>query len=377
MLQNHATLAAMAILLGVVVITVLFVPYVAVSYRRHGRMSGGRALLVASAVVYFIAIWAYTLLPLPDPATLVCAGTNLEPLAGVQDVADAIRRADGRLLPAMSDPIVLQLILNVLLFVPLGALVRLLAGRGFLVAMAVGLSLSLFIELTQYTGVWGLYTCAYRVLDVDDLITNTAGAVIGSLLTLALPRRLQHVRHARDGHVTAVGRPRRLLGMLCDMIAFTLLATVVTIVIRGYLVYVRGWSSTTLDDALVTRAGISTALLFWLIVVLVTGRTIGDIAVRIRYRGGPFFEPLARALRLLGGIGGYAVVLLLPQPASQLAGLFVVLSVGTALVTADGKGLPWLLTGRRPTDDTAAATGQAMPTALEARPSADHAEGRT
>ena len=66
---------------------------------------------------------------------------------------------------------------------------RVLLGRGILTAVFVGFAVSLFIELTQFTGVWGIYPCAYRVFDVDDLVTNTLGALAGSLLSLAVPRR--------------------------------------------------------------------------------------------------------------------------------------------------------------------------------------------
>ncbi|WP_454115939.1 VanZ family protein [Microbacterium aurum] len=54
----------------------------------------------------------------------------------------------------------LQLALNVLLFVPLGFFIRVLGGRGVVVALLAGLGVSLVIETTQLTGVWGLYPSA-------------------------------------------------------------------------------------------------------------------------------------------------------------------------------------------------------------------------
>ena len=62
---NEVYSAAVAIGLGVLVGTALFVPIVAVSYRRRGRLTLGRSLLWAAALVSFLAIWTYTLLPLP------------------------------------------------------------------------------------------------------------------------------------------------------------------------------------------------------------------------------------------------------------------------------------------------------------------------
>jgi glycopeptide antibiotics resistance protein len=55
-------------------------------------------------------------------------------------------------------------------------------------AVLMGFGLSLSIELTQLTGVWGLYACAYRKFDADDLILNTLGAAIG-FAAVARPQR--------------------------------------------------------------------------------------------------------------------------------------------------------------------------------------------
>src|SRR5699024_12722265 len=37
-------------------------------------------------------------------------------------------------------------------------------------------------EITQLTGVYGIYNCPYRIFDVDDLLLNSTGALVGFLL---------------------------------------------------------------------------------------------------------------------------------------------------------------------------------------------------
>ena len=79
--------------------------------------------------------------------------------------------------------------LNVILFVPFGVLVPLLWRPADdyrrLAARAAGSSLA--IELTQL--IIGLTLGSRRTVDVNDLITNTAGALLGLLLLrLAMPR---------------------------------------------------------------------------------------------------------------------------------------------------------------------------------------------
>ncbi len=43
----------------------------------------------------------------------------------------------------------------------------------------IGAALSCLIEFTQYTGLFGLVPCTYRVVDIDDVITNTLGTYLG------------------------------------------------------------------------------------------------------------------------------------------------------------------------------------------------------
>lgn len=66
--------------------------------------------------------------------------------------------------------------LNILLFVPLGGFLPVLwkEYRPYLKTVLFGMGMSLFIELLQ------IFT--FRLTDVDDLITNTAGTAIGYLV---------------------------------------------------------------------------------------------------------------------------------------------------------------------------------------------------
>ncbi|HOA87674.1 MAG TPA: hypothetical protein PKH61_09795 [Microbacteriaceae bacterium] len=55
-MQQQGLLAVIAVSVGVIVGIGLFVPFVAVSYRRRGRLSLARLLLWFAALVYFWAI---------------------------------------------------------------------------------------------------------------------------------------------------------------------------------------------------------------------------------------------------------------------------------------------------------------------------------
>lgn len=75
----------------------------------------------------------------------------------------------------------LQFRLNIILFMPLGFVVSSLRKHyGVLSIMLAGLTVSLAIELLQLTT--SLLSLNVRSFDVDDLITNTLGAILGYLL---------------------------------------------------------------------------------------------------------------------------------------------------------------------------------------------------
>jgi hypothetical protein len=333
----------LAILAGGFAGFLLFVPFVAVSYRRRGRLTAGRAVLWALALVYFWAIWTYTLLPLPDPDTMRCAGVNLDIWAFVDDVRGAARRPG----PFVTDPAILQLVLNVLLFVPLGFFLRVLGGRGILVALLVGLGTSAFVETTQVTGVWGIYPCAYRVFDVDDMLTNTLGAVAGSLFALVVPSRLRGVERAADADVPRpVTRRRRALGMLCDAVGLGLVISAVGIVVQLWLQFVVGDREAVLDSTPATVSGLVVGTGLWLAVILVTGRSVGDLAVRLRFSGGVLPTWLARPVRWITGVSGYTLLDALPDPWSLLALPFVVATAVMLFAFRDGRGLPGVFGAR-------------------------------
>lgn len=341
--MTQVLLGALAVGLGALLAGLAFVPYVIVTIRRHGSFGVRRALTSFAFLVYAVAIWTYTLLPMPLPSEVRCAGVDLDPLAFVDDIAGAVARGH-----PLTDVAVLQLALNVLLFVPLGVFIRLFWRRGVVVAGAAGLALSLPIETTQLTGVWGLYECACRVFDVDDLLTNTLGAVVGSLLSLGLPRawRLSAADAAEAARPRAITRRRRLLAMIVDLAGTTLLLSTVSGTLSLAVLLIGGRDALLAADATIATISAVIVLAATGIITVATGFTLGDAAVRLAYRGGPFPAPFARLLRFAGGIGG-AQVLWIVVPDSLWTGVFVAASVVALLATPTGRGLPGLLSAQR------------------------------
>jgi len=344
---DQVVLGFIAVAIGVAFGVVLFVPFVAISYRRRGYLSFGRTVLWLGALVYFWAIWTYTLLPLPDPDGIRCVGVILDPMELVHDLQKAFAEPGNPL----RHPALLQIAFNILLFVPLGAFLRVLGARGILTALLVGLGLSLLVETTQLTGVWGLYPCAYRFFDVGDLVTNTTGAVLGSVLALVVPRSLTGLRPRDDAdRPRPVTRGRRAVAMLCDALAYGFVTFGVSAAVQLWLQYGVGDRAAVVDGTLADLIGTSVASGAWLLLILVGGRSVGDLAVQLRYAGSPLPQPVARLLRWLGGIGGISALPLLGGLFGALSSLLVLVACIMLFTTRSGRGLPGLLSGQHLTD---------------------------
>jgi glycopeptide antibiotics resistance protein len=159
----------------------LAVPYLLIIWRIEGGLPPRRLLVAVLFLLFVVMAWAQVLLPLPDDNVCLLreVSAQLQPFRWISDtVAWGERQSVSGLELLLSPPVVVR-VLNVLLLVPLGVFLRRWWGVRFWPSVAIGFAVSLSFELTQWTGVWGWYDCAYRMFDVDDLIANTAGAALG------------------------------------------------------------------------------------------------------------------------------------------------------------------------------------------------------
>lgn len=330
---NVETNAWLAVVLGAAAAVVLFVPVVAVTYRRSGAFSLGDLVRSVAVPIYACALATYTLLPLPDRDDVRCTGRQTEPLAFVGDIE---RAWQGSITALVVNPVFGQVALNVLLFVPLGWFVRTVLSRGVVVATVLGFAVSLLIETTQLTGLWGIYDCAYRVFDVDDLVVNTGGAVLGALMARALLGRRRPAAE-RPVHPPTAGR--RLLSLACDGVAVVLLGAGAVVLLRAWHVYGLGHPVSTVDLDLQRALQYGVPATVQALFVFVGGRSLGEWVTEIDTHGGRGPRWVALSTKYVLGAGGFVALVAAPQPWGGWALLaFAVLSVGSAF-TRDHRGL--------------------------------------
>ena len=127
--------------------------------------------------------------PFPDPAKLRCPdpGTtpNFQPFAFVAGIADAVFSGNSRALLTVGP---LSSAANLALCAIIGWAHSRRTDR-LSHAVALGAGLTLAAELSQITGLWGVYPCPYRKFDVDDILLNVGGVVLGFLIGRWLTRR--------------------------------------------------------------------------------------------------------------------------------------------------------------------------------------------
>lgn len=111
----------------------------------------------------------------------------------------------------------MQLAMNVVFFLPLGYFMKRVFRWKFGTALPAMFLTSLLIETTQLTGIWGIYPCAYRLFDVDDLITNTLGGILGYAMGSIVTHFLPQQRIDEDAITTEPGFVRRCVALAIDL----------------------------------------------------------------------------------------------------------------------------------------------------------------
>lgn len=343
--------AVIAVVGGSLVFIALFAPILLIQFRRYGRLSVARLVGAAAISIYGVAVVAYTLFPLPPDSERTCAPpVQLIPLHVIADIS---RETAGMPLRSvlLSAP-VLQFVLNIVLFVPWGVLVRRFFSRGLVFATVSGLGLSLLIETTQYTGVWGLYGCAFRLADVDDLIANTTGSLVGALVAPLVLWWMPKGGELRSRRLES--RPvtvrRRWIGMFFDWVSFGALGGLFSLAVIDLP---RALGATVPSWADVLASTLVPGVVVFLVPTLVgSGASLGQRAVWLRPDWGDHAPTVRRRLgRASVGLTWSVLLTVGSLSPDTLVGLTVLLAGLLAVVEvvvvarSRGRGLGALVVG--------------------------------
>lgn len=183
-MRYYRTAISNGIFLLPLIALIPLIPYY-IRHRKRGIANPLRLLTFYGMILYLLVCWYFVVLPLPSEewlATIQPAGVNLMPFSYFRDLSDVTGfdvMERSTYFSAVGSSFALQYWFNILMLVPLGMYLRyifhLKAGKTALISLAA----TVFFEVTQLTGVFGIFSKAYRSFDVDDIICNFIGSMLG------------------------------------------------------------------------------------------------------------------------------------------------------------------------------------------------------
>lgn len=224
MIRQYLSPIAMSLGASLLILLLSAVPYAIYNYRKRGQVPMKRTLIGYSFIWYLVAAYFLVILPLPSREAVEALNTphyNLELFIFVEHFLrySGINFSDVSTYPsAFLQPTAYTVYFNLFLTVPLGVYLRKYFGFNFFKTLLAGFLLSLFFEVTQLTGLYGVYPRPYRIFNVDDLLVNTIGAVVGFLIAPFFrgwtPEMEKEESFEKNQDVTI---PRRLLAFSVDL----------------------------------------------------------------------------------------------------------------------------------------------------------------
>ena len=266
-----------AIIVFPIIAFILTLPFLVYEYRKYGSIHIIKSVVFFSFILYIITAYFMVILPLPkieDVLKYKGSTMQLHPFRFIHDitVTTNFKINDlNSLLRFLNKSTVYTVIFNFLLALPFGVYLRYLFDRKWYQSIILSFLLSLFFELTQLTGLYGIYPRPYRLFDVDDLIINTLGGFFGFLITPLLTVFLPTKKELNERSLIKgqkVSLIRRSVALLIDLIIFSAF----TLIFR--VIFLR----TRFEDYYV----IASIILYFIIIPLLNNtKTLGKVLLKL------------------------------------------------------------------------------------------------
>ena len=220
------------------------IPYIVYQYHKYGSVSSYRTIILYSFLLYMITAYFLVILPLPSMESVSKMTTpsyNLIPFQFINEIF-----SDSRFIvsdfatyfPTLKNPVVYESLFNVLLTVPFGIYLHYYFEFSFKKTLFASFCLTLFFELTQITGLYFIYPRGYRVFDVDDIILNTLGGVIGYIIAF-IPLKILPTRKEIDENSIEKGMRvsflKRMVSFAIDFIIYSVFLFIALYLTHHYL----------------------------------------------------------------------------------------------------------------------------------------------
>lgn len=277
-----------ALLLFPFLAAMITLPYIIMQYRKYGSILPIRVLIVYSFIFYLLCAYFLVVLPLP-PIEEVASYTKpimqLIPFASLKEFtmnSSLIWNDPATYLTALNEPSLYLIVFNILLTVPFGVYLRYYFQCSWKKTLLLTFLLTLSFECLQLSALFGYYPRPYRLFDVDDLITNTLGGMLGYAITpvfahfLVSRSRMDEKAYDRGRSVSPL---RRVLAFFFD----NLIVLLTTAIITALILFLH-------DEFLLINPANRICLIYLAVVfvylfilpILMHGKTLGKAAVKIK-----------------------------------------------------------------------------------------------
>lgn len=203
------------------------IPYLIYNYKKYGSIWSLRIWIVYSFILYMLCTYCLVILPLPSPEKVANLHNHQMQLLPFNFIFDIIKHAKLQLvnpnsyLTLINNPAFFATVFNVFMTLPFGFYLKYYFENNLKQVTIKSFFLSLFFELTQLSGLYFIYSGNYRLFDVDDLITNTLGGVLGFALAVMLAKYLPTRKQIDEKSLERsdkISLLRRLVAMGFDLI---------------------------------------------------------------------------------------------------------------------------------------------------------------
>ena len=256
---------------------ILTIPFLIYQYRKYGAIPILKSIIFYSFILYLITAYYMVMLPLPSieyVKKLNTPYTQLVPFQFIKDITATVSfdvTNFNDIINIFSHSTIYVVVFNFILTLPFGVYLKYYFNKKWYQTIIYSFLFSLFFELTQLSGLYGIYPRPYRLFDVDDLIINTLGGFFGHLitplLTIFLPtqKELESISYKKGEKVTLL---RRGLAFLIDVFFITLINVIVSILLYS--------------SKLFFYSGLISILIYYIFVPLIgNGKTIGKKILRL------------------------------------------------------------------------------------------------
>lgn len=197
--MNYLFAIKTAVIIFPILSLLITVPFILYQYHKFASIEPLKTIIIYSFIFYLLCAYFLVILPLPKVDDVInnpdwmIQGIPFYFIVSFFKETPLVLSRPSTYLKAIFHPSFYVVFFNILLFVPLGMFLRYYKGYSLKKVIRSSLLLSLFFEFTQLTRLYGIYPKPYRLCDIDDLILNTIGGVVGYLFMLDLENVLPKV----------------------------------------------------------------------------------------------------------------------------------------------------------------------------------------